>query len=187
MSRPPAWRDPAFWHGFRRAYLALGLLALAFLAGLLAGVHAARGADPSEPSPAPSFAPFALPPATPRPTAAAAPQQPAPPSGTGPGQARRPTPKPSAAPSPSPRLVRGLASWYRWRPGEAAAGPALRAALGPSWRGTRVIVTAGGLSVPVRLTDACQCYGTRLIDLDRDAFARLDDPSLGLVEVAVSW
>ncbi len=47
MTRPPAWRDPAFWHGFRRGYVAGCLLALAFLAGLLVGVQIARGAEPS--------------------------------------------------------------------------------------------------------------------------------------------
>ena len=80
--------------------------------------------------------------------------------------------------------VSGTASWYRWHPGEAAAGPALRRALGRNWRGTVVTVTANGHSVRVRLTDFCQCP-QRVIDLDVRAFARLAAPSRGLVRVSV--
>ena len=79
--------------------------------------------------------------------------------------------------------VRGTASWYRWHPGEAAAGPALRRALGPGWRGMRVTVCAGRCVV-VRLTDWCACRD-RVIDLDVRAFARLAAPSRGLVSVSV--
>lgn len=42
-----------------------------------------------------------------------------------------------------PVIVTGLSTWYRWHPNEAAAGPALRKALGSKWRGTWVVVTAG--------------------------------------------
>ena len=80
----------------------------------------------------------------------------------------------------------GISSWYAYVAGQAAAGPALRAALSPGWRGSRITVCAGAC-VPVVLTDACQCYGSRLIDLDRSDFARLGDPSLGLLNVEVSW
>ena len=80
--------------------------------------------------------------------------------------------------------VRGTASWYRWHPGEAAAGPALRRALGPRWRGTVVTVTANGHSVRVRLTDWCACP-QRVIDIDVRAFARLAAPSRGLVKVTI--
>lgn len=89
-------------------------------------------------------------------------------------------------------LATGRASWYDGHPGEAAAGPALR---GPGWRGSTVLVLAlpfrifSPRFVFVRLTDFCGCYrGTsseRAIDLDREDFARLADPSRGLVRVAI--
>lgn len=80
--------------------------------------------------------------------------------------------------------VRGVASWYRWHPGEAAAGPALRRALGPNWRGMTVRVCGKVSCTTVRLTDWCLCT-RRVIDLDVRAFARLADPSRGLVMVSV--
>lgn len=92
-------------------------------------------------------------------------------------------------PSPAPHAVshhlEGTASWYRWRPGEAAAGPALRAALGPRWRGQQVRVCAGVRCATVRLTDYCGCYGTRLVDLDAATFAQLAPLSRGLIRVEV--
>lgn len=79
----------------------------------------------------------------------------------------------------------GIASWYRYVAGQAAAGPRLRELLGPGWRGS--IVTVGGLAI--RLTDWCQCYqGTateRLIDLDARDFARLAPLARGLVTVEI--
>lgn len=94
------------------------------------------------------------------------------------------------APSPSPGpsySVGGTATWYRYVQGKAAAGPDLRRALGASWRGTVVRVTRGGREVVVRLNDWCACPGGRIIDLDRRDFARLADPSRGVVKVNVSW
>lgn len=111
---------------------------------------------------------------------------------------------------PSPRLVvvrpgidrpsngggsiRGQASWYCGHGSActvgflrgglyAAAGPALRVG---DWRGRIVVVHALGRSVRVRLIDWCACPH-RLLDLYRDAFSRLADPSRGLVKVTVSW
>ena len=80
----------------------------------------------------------------------------------------------------------GPASWYRWHPGEAAAGPGLRAALGPDWRGRLVVVTRAGSSVTVRLTDWCGCPGGRLIDLDSRAFAALAPLSRGVIQVRIA-
>jgi hypothetical protein len=77
----------------------------------------------------------------------------------------------------------GVASWYRWRVGEAAAGPALRTG---RWRGRPVRVCVPSRCITVVLTDWCVCP-SRLIDLDRRSFARLADPSRGLVRVRVSW
>jgi hypothetical protein len=90
----------------------------------------------------------------------------------------------SAMPVPAPSRA-GIASWYAYHEGQAAAGPALRAFLGPDWRGQRV--TVNGLTI--RLTDWCQCYeGTareRIIDLDRRDFAKLAPISRGLIRVTV--
>jgi len=83
--------------------------------------------------------------------------------------------------------VRGVASWYRYIPGHAAAGPVLRRALGPAWRGKTVRVCRGDRCLRVRLTDTCACYGTRLVDLHVWDFARLGSPSLGIVKVSVTW
>lgn len=86
----------------------------------------------------------------------------------------------------APLLVSGTATWYSWRPGEAAAGPALRAALGSGWRGSTVTVTSAGHSVTVRLTDWCACGSGRIIDLDSRSFARLAPLSTGVIRVTVS-
>src|ERR1700686_3621122 len=67
-------------------------------------------------------------------------------------------------------LISGVASWYAWHPGEAAAGPALRRFLGSSWRGTVVRVCAK-VCIRVRLTDFMRA--DRLIDLDSRSFAQL--------------
>ena len=89
--------------------------------------------------------------------------------------------------------ITGIASFYVYIPGGAAAGPALRSALGPGWRGRRVIAcvtsdkkrSASDNCVTVTLTDSCQCYGTRLIDLDWRSFSRLAPLSVGLAQVTV--
>lgn len=104
---------------------------------------------------------------------------------------------PSETPAPSNRPLRasapgvaGIASWYGTSgPGiYAAAGPALRVG---HWRGRTVEVCAGTLCLDVRLVDWCACGdrpgGPTVIDLSRDAFARLAPPSRGLVEVTVRW
>ena len=98
-------------------------------------------------------------------------------------------PAPATMPHERPQAVRGVATYYDWRSGQAAAGPALRRLLGPHWRGRWVTVTAGRHRVRVRLTDWCAC-GPRhgrpaLIDLDRRSFARLALPSTGIIEVTI--
>jgi len=84
--------------------------------------------------------------------------------------------------------ISGIASWYDWHLGEAAAGPGLRRFLGKHWRGT-VVRVCSSRCITVRISDWCQCFrGTldeRLIDLDRRSFAVLADPRLGLVTVQV--
>ena len=87
----------------------------------------------------------------------------------------------------------GISSWYSYFEGQAAAGPALRAALGPHWRGRRVIACLAGDNyrsasdncVTVALTDFMRA--DRLIDLDSRSFSRLAPLSQGLQEVTISW
>ena len=90
--------------------------------------------------------------------------------------------------------VVGVASWYcsntsactrGYPPGTlaAAAGPALRVG---DWRGRIVTVRANGRSVNVQLVDWCACP-RRVVDLYRAAFARLADPSRGVLRVEVTW
>jgi len=100
----------------------------------------------------------------------------------------RPAIQQTAKSEPVAGGLAGQATWYRWRPGEAAAGPALRAALGPGWRGTRVTVCAGAGCVEVRLTDfmASRIPG-RLVDLDARAFNALGPLSVGVLRVTVRW
>jgi Lytic transglycolase len=85
---------------------------------------------------------------------------------------------------PAHNALRGVASWMPAPSGTAAAGPALRRALGVHWRYQRVTVTAGGRSVVVLLNDWCACP-RRLIDLSAGSFARLAPLSRGLVVVTI--
>lgn len=95
-----------------------------------------------------------------------------------------------AAGSPPPeRASEGRATWYATPGLTAAAGPALRHALGRGWRGSWVRVTSGRRSVVVKLTDWCACFRgdrrERLIDLSDGAFSRLAPLSAGIVRVTV--
>lgn len=90
----------------------------------------------------------------------------------------------------SSEIVTGRATWYGARGMIAAAGPGLRQALGPGWRGRAVLVRAGDRSIVVRLTDWCACFGRnpakeRIIDLSDDAFAKLAPLSAGVIVVSV--
>lgn len=123
--------------------------------------------EPVEPTPAPTAKPRA------RPT-----------SRRGASAVQR-TVRPSAAAS---HHAAGAATWYAYVPGGAAAGPALRAAIGPRWRGTRVTVCSGARCVSVVLSDWCACRpATRLVDLNSRSFAALGPLSRGLLPVTVSW
>lgn len=106
----------------------------------------------------------------------------------GAGASPAPTvPVQSAGPAQS---VSGYATWYSVGSGiYAAAGPALRNALGPGWRGRYVLVCSGPRCVRVKLIDWCAC-GERhgqptVIDLSRDAFEVLARASRGVIAVAV--
>ncbi len=108
---------------------------------------------------------------------------------------------PGRTPTPSVQAsleLAGVATWYRGVPGQAAAGPALRAALGPGWRGRDVLVcaTSAGeqasstVCARVQLTDWCACMdrpgGPTLVDLDRRTFALLAAVGRGVVTVWVT-
>lgn len=84
----------------------------------------------------------------------------------------------------------GRASWYSAPGSVAAAGPRLRRALGPGWRGQWVRVSSGSRSVVVELADFCQCYqgtrGERLVDLSDDDFAVLAPLASGVVRVRIT-
>jgi hypothetical protein len=57
------------------------------------------------------------------------------------------------------------------------------------WRGRIVTVRAGSRKVQVTLVDWCQCGGRggKVIDLYRAPFARLANPSRGILRVEVTW
>jgi hypothetical protein len=89
-------------------------------------------------------------------------------------------------------LLHGVATYYDNGPGlYAAAGPALRHALGTGWRGSVIKVCANERSqcVKVRLTDFCKCgprHGKQtLLDLSPAAFRALAPLSRGVLEVTV--
>lgn len=103
---------------------------------------------------------------------------------------------PGSTPGPS-SILAGTASWYclpgrssctRGYPASgayAAAGPAVRAALG-DWRGRRAVVSTGRVDIVVTLIDWCSCPGGRLVDLYASAYSQLDSLSTGLLDVTVA-
>lgn len=90
--------------------------------------------------------------------------------------------EPARAPRTS-MILRGTATWFSSPAGVSAAGPALRKALGPGWRGTRVRVCAMGHCVETILGDWMKA--DRLIDLHRPLFARLARLSRGVLSATV--
>lgn len=107
----------------------------------------------------------------------------------------RPTPRPPRTVVPVGPRISGVATWFCAPPVSgctvgypasgmfAAAGPALRVG---DWRGRYVTVTYRGQHIVVQLVDFCACRG-HLIDLYSAAFSRLAAPSVGVLEVVVSW
>ena len=125
-----------------------------------------------------------------------------PPRASGPGKAPLPIVVEKEAPPVARNGVgelRGRASWY-CLPGVsacmavhptggmyAAAGPSLRSAIGPNWRGQTVRVCSGGSCVSVVLADWCACGAGYAIDLYSDAFRQLGPLSAGVIPVTVHW
>jgi hypothetical protein len=187
------------------ATFTLGLAAGALLALLLASTASSR--QPSAPRPAQTVPiPVGVEKSGDRPDVAAQPTVPTlrpvlsealagptgqPPSPTTGKRAASSEVPATATPSPGkPRATTrpaqgrsGVATWFRAPAGTAAAGPALRAALGRDWRGR--VVTVNGIRV--RLTDWCACGHGRIIDLNAGTFARIAPLSRGVVTVTVRW
>jgi len=89
------------------------------------------------------------------------------------------------------KAVRGKATYYccttGYAPGAmvAAAGSELRIG---KWRGRVVTVSYQGRSIQVKLVDWCGCKGSRIIDLQPEAFAALAPLSRGvLTGIKVTW
>ena len=93
-----------------------------------------------------------------------------------------------AAPAATTRPQAGLsgqASWFRAPAGTAAAGRALRAFLGPTWRNSRVRVTGPAGTTVVRLTD-WMANERRVVDLNPGAFRAACGPlSRGVCAVRI--
>ena len=113
---------------------------------------------------------------------------------SGPCWSGDPSTPPSTRPAPTARPLRtylpaisGVATYYAYHQGQAAAARALRAFLGPEWRGMTVTVCAQ-LCLRIRLTDyEASAIPGRLIDLSSGDFRRICGPlSQGVCHVSVS-
>ena len=84
--------------------------------------------------------------------------------------------------------IDGLATWYAFHTGQAAAAKPLRDFLGAGWRGSFIHVCHNGLCLRLRLTDyESSLLPGRLIDLSSQDFRRLCGPlSQGICSVRVS-
>ena len=87
-----------------------------------------------------------------------------------------------AVPEP---VVTGRATWFHAPDHTAAAGPALRKALGRGWRGTTVRVCHDGRCERLRLQDWCGCPNGRVIDLSHRVFRRFEPLWRGVMRVRV--
>ena len=80
-----------------------------------------------------------------------------------------------------PRTQSGVASWYEVS-GMGAAHPSL-----PFGTQVRVTNLANGRTVTVVINDRGPFVGGRIIDLSRDAFARIAPLGAGTISVRISW
>lgn len=101
------------------------------------------------------------------------------------------TPAAADVPTAAAGTISGVATWFDSPAGVSAAGPALRAAVGPGWRGQTVVVCAGERCIETVLGDWCACgprpSGPTVIDLHLPVFAELAVPSRGVIRVEVTW
>ena len=84
--------------------------------------------------------------------------------------------------------ISGVATFYAYNAGQAAAAKPLRDYLGAGWRGAFARVCHYGLCLRIRLTDSeASLIPGRLIDLSSQDFRRICGPlSQGICEVEVS-
>ena len=98
---------------------------------------------------------------------------------------RTETPSPMTPAVVVPKAV-GVATWFNSPAGVSAAGPDLRAELGPGWRGMRVRVCSRQACVTTILGDWMRA--DKLIDLHAPLFRAVCGPlSRGICRVEVSW
>jgi rare lipoprotein A len=92
-----------------------------------------------------------------------------------------PPPPTTAPPPPPPNAEAGGASWYDYRAGECAHQTLAK--------GTVVSIAnvANGASTMCVVTDRGPFGAGRIIDLDRATFAQLADPSVGIIQVHITW
>ena len=114
-------------------------------------------------------------------------------SGFSPAPSILPSGRPTYTPRPVPLVppyvgIKGVATFYAYHPGQAAAARRLRDALGPNWRGMTVRVCGPLRCLRIVLTDyESSTIPGRLIDLDRSDFARLcGDLGRGVCDVVVT-
>jgi hypothetical protein len=82
----------------------------------------------------------------------------------------------------------GVASWHATgRDGlYAAACAPLRRAMGPNWRGRRVLVASGRRAIELVLNDFCASRA-KTIDLSDEAFRYFAPLSRGVIRVEIGW
>ena len=188
-TRGLAWEDR---HVPAVALLAIALVIVALAVVLLA--QAATAPPPIRPGASASSAPNASPTVAsglPYALAPGAPEAEPAPSSYPPALSPVATGSAMTAPG-APPSVRGYATVDPGQgQGHAAAGPALRRALGgdPAFRGKLVTVVKGDRSIRVRLSDWCACgdrHGTdTVIDLDETDFRTLTGRGPGIAIVRV--
>jgi rare lipoprotein A len=89
-------------------------------------------------------------------------------------------PPPTTA-APPTNAQDGSASWYDYRPGECAHQTL------PMGTVVRITNLGNGLSTTCVVTDRGPFGAGRVIDLDRATFAQLADPSVGIIQVRITW
>lgn len=94
----------------------------------------------------------------------------------------KPKPKPTTTTTTQPpRQQTGKASWY-----QAPSGTCAHRTL-PFGTVLRVTNLANGLTVSCRVADRGPYVNGRIIDLDREDFARIADASAGVIDVRIEW
>lgn len=85
------------------------------------------------------------------------------------------------ATTPPARTITGKATWYRAADGTCAANVA------PMGTVLRVTSRTSGATVTCRVVSRGPYGRGRVVDLARSTFARLAPPSVGVIDVVISW